>query len=439
MSEDILRVIPSKLNLFNNAKINEVVEMGFDEEYFPIGFNKSDKDPVHFFYRGSEHWIDLGQSYVELELKFDGTDGASSPKDFKNATSAGFVNDIGNSIFSTISIKVNDSPVSITTEQYGYVAYIQNLLNYAYDYARMCGRPYLWNKDNSGKLDTLSDSAYTKRKEWVGSDNKLNGIMRIRSPLFTMPHYLMSFLNLDIVMDRQTNANYYMLQGSTGTFSIVIESAVLKVRKLKLLPSFVNGFENFLRTQTQYIEYPLTNSDIIVKTYSGIGTSLIEDNLFHGAIPSRIVCGFVGNSAFSGDRSKNPYNFSNVGITEVSINVNGLAYPRSAITCDFESGGNYVNLYHCFLSSLQSTSTTNTNAVNLSYDEYGSGFTLFSFDMSPDQYGNVNQNMFNTPANVQLKFKLKAGTTGATTLIVYHESISRLVVNSARQVQVFSK
>jgi hypothetical protein len=59
--------------------------------------------------------------------------------------------------------------------------------------------------------------------------------------------------------------------------------------------------------------------------------------------------------------------------------------------------------------------------------------------MSPDQYGNVNQNMFNTPANVQLKFKLKAGTTGATTLIVYHESISRLVVNSARQVQVFSK
>lgn len=439
MSDDVVRVIPSKLNLFNNARINEVVEMGFDEDFFPIGYNKSDREPIHFFYRGTEHWVDLGKSYIEIEFTIDGDDGATSAKTFKTANDAGFINDIGNAVFSSVSIKVNDSPVAITTEQYGYVSYIQSLLNYPRDFAEQCGRIYFWCKDTAGEHDTVTSKGFTDRKAWVTSSNKLYGIIRLKSPLFTMPHYLMSFLNLDIVLDRQTNENFYLLQGSTGTFRVVIESAVFKVRKLKLLPSFVSGFENYLKNEIKFIEYPLTNTDVIVKTYAGLGTSLIEDNLFYGTIPTRIVCGFVDNVAYSGDNTKNPYLFKNLDIVEVSVLVNGVAYPRSAITCNFTTNGSYVNLYHCFLDSLQSTSTTNTNAVNLSYKEYGAGYTLFSFDMSPDQYGNINQNMFNVPANVQLKFKLRSGTSRATTLVVYHESISRLVVNSSRQVQVFTK
>jgi len=435
---ETVRVLPSKLNLFNNARINEVVEMGYDEEFHPIGYNKAVHDPIKFFVRGSEHWIDLEKSYIEFDLEFTGTDGETTPKAFKSDDKAGFVNDIGNALFSAVTIKVNDAPVSITTEQYPYVAYLQNLLNYPKDFSENIGRLYLWQKDDSEKMDDITSNANVARKKWVTSKNHLYGVVKLKSPLFLMKHYLMSFLNLDITMDRVTNHDFYIQSGTKGTFSVKVESVVLKMRKLKLLPSFVSGFENFLKNQIHFIEYPLTNSEIITKTYAGLGTQLIEDNLFHGTIPSRIICGFVKNKAYSGDRTTNPFNFQNLNVTEVSLTVNGIAYPRSAISCDFTSK-NYVNLYHCFLDSLQSVSTTNTNAVNLSFEEYGDGFTLFSFDMSPDQYGNMNQNIFNTPANVQLKFKFAAGTTDSISMLVYHETVTRMIVNSTRQVQIFSK
>jgi hypothetical protein len=60
--------------------------------------------------------------------------------------------------------------------------------------------------------------------------------------------------------------------------------------------------------------------------------------------------------------------------------------------------------------------------------------------MSPDQYGNMNQQLFNQPANVQLKIKFAQGKTAETiTLVVYYELFSRLVVDDTRRVQLFEK
>jgi hypothetical protein len=97
-------------------------------------------------------------------------------------------------------------------------------------------------------------------------------------------------------------------------------------------------------------------------------------------------------------------------------------------------------IYHHMLDSMQSTDGSD-GTVNISYKEFREGFTLFSFDMSSDQYGGLNHHhLFNQPANIRLHIKFDSGsTTNTITLIVYHELVSRMLVNDTRQVTVYAK
>ena len=195
-----------------------------------------------------------------------------------------------------------------------------------------------------------------------------------------------------------------------------------------------------LSKQEERITYPLRDVRVFTKTYSGYGTELIEDNLFHGVLPDRVIFGIVDNDAFNGSKTKNPFNFKHKSISEVALIVNGMPYPNNPITMDFNND-NYHNIYHLMLESLQCAAPANGNALCVSKKDFKNGFALFSFDMSADQYGGMNHmSLYNTPANVQLRLKFAASNAAdIITLIVYYEIASRMVVDASRRVQVFNK
>jgi hypothetical protein len=178
----------------------------------------------------------------------------------------------------------------------------------------------------------------------------------------------------------------------------------------------------------------------MTKTYPGYGTDLIEDNLFHGVVPNRVIVGIVDNDAFSGAKAKNPFNFVHKGITEIGLTVNSVPTPYNIVTMDF-ADANYARIYHLMLDSMQGISDiTNSNAIDITLDEFGGGYTLFSFDLSPDQHGNMNEQMFNQPANVQLKMKFAQGQSAeCITLVIYYELFSRLVIDKQRRVHLFER
>ena len=62
-----------------------------------------------------------------------------------------------------------------------------------------------------------------------------------------------------------------------------------------------------------------------VKTFTtATGTQYkIEDQLFQGQMPKRIVVGLVANDAVNGDPTKNPFNFQNAGVKKLEVSING--------------------------------------------------------------------------------------------------------------------
>jgi hypothetical protein len=440
------RELPHKLNFFGQQTSEDVVESGYTEEHHPVGFTKSDHtEPIRFFVRGSEHWIDLEKSYIEINGRVLGTTGqASNDVDAFTATDGvTLTNNFLHNLFSSVHVSINDCAVTFSNDHYPYLAYIQNLMNYTRDFSASNGSVYLWAKDTAGQMNKpdAENLGAIERKKWIRTGNKVSGILKLRSPLFLMEQYICSFLNLDITLKRTTNPDFCFITSlAKSTFQFQIDSITFHIRKVKLLTSVAASIEKIMHDLGTNIEYPLRDARVMTKTYAGYGTVLIEDNLFHGLIPNRIVVGIVDNDAFSGAKAKNPFDFAHKGITEIGLTVNGVSSPYNTVTMDF-TDKNYAKIYHLMLESMQGVSDiTNVNAVDVTQAEFGGGYTLFNFDMSPDQYGNMNQQLFNQPANVQLKIKFAQGKTAETiTLVVYYELFSRLVVDDTRRVQLFEK
>jgi hypothetical protein len=438
-----IQALPDKLSIFGEEVSEDVIESGYTEEHHPVGFSSgNEEEPIRFFIRGSEHWIDLEKSYLEVSGTITGRTTPSGGDDASTSSDVTLTNNFLHNLFSSVHVNINDSAVTFSNDHYPYLAYIQNLLNYPQDFSSSNGKVYLWSKDNAGEMEKVDSAAGTDRRTWIRAHNKVSGILKLRSPLFWLRPYLLSFLNLDITLNRTTNHDFLFLTlEATSNFKFRIDKIVFRARKVKFVTSFSAVCEQLMYKDEELAKYALKDARIMTKTYAGYGSVLIEDNLFHGLIPSRVVVGFVENAAFSGAKAKNPFNFVHKNITEIGLTVNGVATPFNPITTNFTSK-DYVNAYHQMLESMQGVQhVTNTNAVNITYDEFGEGYTLFSFDLSPDQYGHMSHHqLYNQPANVQLKFKFNAGhATDALTLIVYYELHSRMVVDSTRRVQVFNK
>lgn len=445
MSEDRkIKSLPAKLSFFQPDIVEDTIESSLLDSHYPVGFNKNNlTDPIIFDVRGTDRWMDLEDAYFAIEGQIIGQDKTdpNTPTDASNTAKLRIVNNFFSSLFSSVRVSLNNSTTTFNNEHYNYMSYFINLLNYTSDTQNIHGSLFMWCKDTAGKMDVNDDTnAGAKiRKSWV-VDNKLIGSMKLCSPLFMMKPYLLPFMNLNITMNRIPDHDFLFISPAASDFKFQIDKIVLKIRKVKTVTSFTTSIEHMLYKMNEPIRYPLTNATVFTKTYSGYGTDLIEENIFHGILPNRIVFGIVDNDAFNGtSKSKNPYNFKNKGITEVGIKINGVPFPHQPITMNFATN-DYYDAYHQFLHSLKSI-TPMSNSVFITPAEYKEGYTLFSFDMSSDQRGGLNPlSLHNQPANVQLHIKFaQSQAADIITLVVYYETSTRVLIDSSRQVQVYTK
>jgi hypothetical protein len=76
-------------------------------------------------------------------------------------------------------------------------------------------------------------------------------------------------------------------------------------------------------------------------------------------------------------------------------------------------------------------------APTVTLAEYGAGFTLLSFDMSPDQTGSMHPaTLLNMNANVRLEMKFKKALPENVTLLIYSEMENLMEIHRDRRVTV---
>ena len=136
--------------------------------------------------------------------------------------------------------------------------------------------------------------------------------------------------------------------------------------------------------------YPFWRSDLKGFSVAAGSQTFMTDNIFHGKVPSKIIIGMVSNAAYSGDFSKNPYNFKHLDANYLEVSVDGQPVPNRPFKANFEEH-NFVASYLSLLDS----DLNRKKRIIIWLSDYPGGYALYLFDIQSFLSGKIMSKSMN--------------------------------------------
>jgi len=130
--------------------------------------------------------------------------------------------------------------VTTAPDTYGYRAYIEMLLSYGDDAKKTQLTSSLYYKDDPGKFNSThldgqnANAGFVWRNQFIRKSRSLDMIGRIHADLFFQDRYILNEVSLKVKLIR--SRDQFSLMGM-AQHKVVIENAILYIRKVKLSPS----------------------------------------------------------------------------------------------------------------------------------------------------------------------------------------------------------
>ena len=406
----------SELDLFSVPPTQTSIESGNFVEYHPIS-SVTDGSPIEFEVTGNgEDYIDFANSYLHVRAKITQPNGANIAAD----AAVGPTNLFMHSLFSQVDIALNGTQITSSTNTYPYRAMIETLLSYGADAKETQLTSTMFYKDQAGQMDTVTfgddqakNSGLVKRRAFATESKVIDMVGRIHADICFQERYLLNEVNVKIKLTRSKDDFCLM---HNGNFKVQLVNATLYVRKVRLLPSVFLAQAKTLEKSNA--KYPIRR--VVCKTFQ-VPRGFLDvshEKLFSGQLPSRLVIGLVSNDAYNGTKTKNPFNFQNFRLNEISVYMDGhQQHAIKPLKPDY-ANGQYISSY---LSLFSGTGKINRDEGNqISREDYPNGYALYAFDLSPDL---AEDDHFNLAKDGSLRVVLKfAEALGeAITVVCYAE------------------
>jgi hypothetical protein len=432
MTLPIERGIPPQYNLFQKMKISDVCENGFVEHYYPRNDLKS--NVLDFTIEGnSEHIIIPSKTYLKLTVELSGGDDAKSVAD-KNAVVAP-VGNFMHSLFDNVQVMLSTQPTTKTDHNYAYTSYLQMLCDFGAEPLQTNFELTGFVKEPAGQHDVIDDSntAFKKKREmFMKYDNRVELIGKIFSPVFMQNKVLPTQVSMRVVMDKKLSPDFYLLY-KEGNFEMNIVEACLMVQKATPTVMFKESYGKHLE-EGKPIPYQLNIPSVNHMTIERGSSQFMKDNLFLGKAPHRIILAMVETDAYHGKSDKNPFNFQHFNISEICLYKDGVPFPRPLTRMSFKNG-KCAEAYHNFMMSVNGSHTKMVPDITM--NDFMNGYTLFSYDMAPDQIGSINHSsMLNRYSNIRLEIKFNPKTTANITLLAYCERDHLMEIHKDRRITI---
>ena len=199
-------------------------------------------------------------------------------------------------------------------------------------------------------------------------------------------------------------------------------------------------------------KYPLTKT--IVKNYSLAANERekVYEDVFSGKIPSKMVIGFVSDTAYAGSLKDNPFNFYHNNISFVGAYKNGIPVPGRAFEPQFNErkppvadepptyedlqteGAQYSDCYEALFSFSEKSMIE--SSIDISRADFCNGYSLFVFSI--DQVASAKDSLLPLyiSGNLRLEIKFKKVLTHAVQMIVYGQFPHILSIDKNRNILV---
>ncbi|XP_035212161.1 uncharacterized protein F54H12.2-like [Stegodyphus dumicola] len=401
-----------------NGKDGEMVSAHYERpQYVPrdsptfsdSGTNVSDGGPIEFHISGGEDYLDLSETHLYVKAKILNSDGSHLQKDAK----VGPVNLFLHSLFSQIDVKLNERLITSSDNTYPYRALIETLLNHGYDTKVSQLTSELFYKDTPGHMNIDGNEGFNKRAE-----------CRLHLDLFHQERLLLNLVDVKLKLIRSKPE--FCLMAENGDYKVALEHVSLFVRKVHVSPAVSLGHAKALEKGSA--KYPIQR--VLCKVFSipQGNMSFVQDNVFVGQMPKRIIVACLDNDALNGNYKKSPFEFKHYHMNFIGVYVDGQPLPYNPVEPNFDQN-NYIRAFQ----SLFLGTNREDRGIDISREDYAKGYTLFAFDLSPDLCDGEHFNLIRH-SSLRLEVKFGVALEQTISVLVYAEFESVLEINKSRTV-----
>ena len=374
---------------------------------------------ITFHIEGSSDFVDLNATELMLSVRIIDADGNPMlPEDLCSP-----INNILHSMISQVDVSLKGTNVSASHNNYHYLAYLYNLLNYGPD----SKRTHLMNQgfvmDQAGRFDQRDNTAFIIRQKIFQDGN----VMHFNGPLYSdinqQPLLIPS--NLDIRYTLTPSRQQLVLQNfSEKKFKIEIITAQLLITMVKLFPERLAIFEKNISGSP--IRIPITQSRVTSFTIPRGLTSYSQNGIFSGLLPKKIIFGFVSNASYTGEYTKNPFHFKHYNLNYVQLKRGSKLYPTTPLLLDFANN----NFNRAYDSTFNITGQKFADwSHGLTKNDYKNGSSIFAFSLTDADCSHHESLVY---GSLDLNLRFAEALNETVSLIVYSEIPANIIIDQFR-------
>ncbi|XP_060089001.1 uncharacterized protein F54H12.2-like [Heteronotia binoei] len=400
----------SELDLFQIAPTQTSIERCLYIEVPPLAA-LSESAPLDFFIAGNgDDYMDyMDNTLLYLCCKIVKEDWT----DLDRNTRVNLMNYPIASIFNQLDVTLGDRLITQSHNTYSYRGFIEAVVNYSNDTLNTQFSSGLFYKYTAAQHESTAldgdNKGFVKRAALAAESRKIDLLGQLHSDLFFQEKLLVNGMDVKIKLTRSKDAFCLMADDLNRGCKLNILSASLFIKKVRVAPSVCLGHAEALFTANA--KYPVDHVGIKVFSIPAGSHVNNQENLFWGQLPKLLVIGLVDNESFSGAHNKNPFNFKHYDINFFALYLDAEQVPTKPLQLDFE-GGNCVREYMQLVQAAGKHMKDRSLLVNRKV--FAQGYTLFAFDLSPDQECADHYSLIKT-GNLRAEMRL----THTVNMIVY--------------------
>ena len=389
------------------------LEKGQWVDVHPINNITSSEGPIEFAINGSvDEFIDLNNTMLQIRVKIVN---AAANANLAAADVVAPVNNWLHSMFSDIMVTLSNTAIEGGNHHYPYKAYLTNLLLHSAKSKETQLQSSGWYKDTASQMNaaTAANVGFTARKTSVLESKEVEMCGPLLLDSFLQNKYMLHNVDIGLKLLRSKPEFQTLIHTDAGVngrataVKVQITRAILHVRRVKALPSIINGIEEKLNFQNAVI--PIQRTEMLTYTIPQGNQSHSKESLFRGQMPKMLFVGLVRNDAYNGTYTQNPYNFQHFNLNNIGLYREGEPIPYRPFEPNFANGC-YVREYMSLIQSLDLFNKPEDDDISLA--EFANGYTIYAFNLTPDlSIGGYSQTSRDGNIRLEMKFSQALETT----------------------------
>ena len=358
-------------------KIDSSIENRSCRDYLPVNSltsSRLEESYLEFIISPSEkEFINLDSILLELKIKITLKEGGEL-KEGEEESELTVIDGLGHTIISRCNVYLNGTPVETSTSK-GIYEYCKTIISLGDEEYKHLGMLNLYKPQDANIVDGVEEGYFAAPHAEESNiidrcKNVIQTLAPLRLDIANGDFYLLDNVEMRIRIDLQP-ASYIILSHQPEKFSYSLQLAKLHVERVTPSTNALLSLNSSMLKDHSQIEYIFDRP--VVKNFvinSGMN-QFVQENIFNGFIPSKLIIFFVSQDGNTGNYKRNPLHFHHRYVNSIRLDVNGQLHAVSE--------GSFPNNYALFL---HNTIKTCGSVNKITYTNFPSGRSIFAFDLS---------------------------------------------------------